>query len=650
MRAAEHGLNRFRVRALLKRERFRHLDQTEGGDMDGKLVGPNGLTREHSTFSRREVVQVFAEAAPPGARVRDLEARADAFLASSSIVEVEPVAGEARFTTRELLAIEQELLEGAERRRNAVVARAGRTAVDDALDARPELSEEQRDLVISLTQTGGGVRVVRAAAGTGKTRALDGAREAWQRSGVPVLGCSLSARAACELRDQAGVDATTIARLTWGFDRRIELSRGSVLVVDEAGMVGTRDLAKLASAAERADGKLVLVGDDRQLPEIQAGGAFRTLAERLGADELREVRRQREPWDREALGALRAGDVERFARDYHDHGRLVAAPTAEQARAALVEDWWSAHEHGEQALMIAHRRSDVADLNRRAREHMRSAGRLGRDEVDAGERSFAVGDRVIVTRNDRRLGVANGQAGTVAKISDGRVAVDLDRGERVDLPETYVRDGHLDHAYATTAHRAQGATVDRAFVLGSDELYREWGYTALSRHREEARFYVAASPTFLNVAPDPLRSDDVSAEAALMLRDSRAEQLATPGARRQQLRPRRDEQLELASTNLGDCDLQLSELEDQRERTRWFERGRRAELDRLIESHRGARDRWQREVHRITAEIIRRPEPRQPELWRARDPLSKLEPPKTPTREIARGHDLSIDRGMDIGP
>ena len=146
-------------------------------------------------------------------------------------------------------------------------------------------------------------------------------------------------------------------------------------------MVGTRDLARLLDAAEQAQAKLVLVGDDRQLPEIQAGGLFSALADRLGALELTEVRRQREAWDRDALAALRDGDIERFARAYFDHGRIVAAPTADAARAALVDGWGAAWERGEQALMIAHRRADVPDLNRRARERMRAAGRLGPDEL-----------------------------------------------------------------------------------------------------------------------------------------------------------------------------------------------------------------------------------------------------------------------------
>jgi ATP-dependent exoDNAse (exonuclease V) alpha subunit len=123
-----------------------------------------------------------------------------------------------------------------------------------------------------------------------------------------VLGCGLSARAACELRDQAGIDATTIARLMRGVASGVELTPGAVLIVDEAGMVGTRDLAALAEAARDSNAKLVLVGDDCQLPEIRAGGAFRALAQRLGPVELHEVRRESDGWDREALASLRSGD------------------------------------------------------------------------------------------------------------------------------------------------------------------------------------------------------------------------------------------------------------------------------------------------------------------------------------------------------
>jgi Ti-type conjugative transfer relaxase TraA len=523
-RAGEHGLDRFAVRRVLRRASARRLHVAARFERLAKrLEGPEGLTRDRSRFTRRDVVQAFAGASSVGARLGELDELTDAFLQRQEIVPVESRAGEREFTTRSLLRAERELLDRAADRRGSGVAV---TAVAVANGPGP-LGSEQRELVVALTESGDGVQIVRSAAGTGKTFALGAAVEAWRASGVEVLGVALSARAACELRDQTGIDATTVARLKTALKRGIGLPRGAVLIIDEAGMVGTRDLAVLAAAAANADAKLVLVGDDRQLPEIQAGGAFSALAERLGAVELRDVRRQRQAWDREALTALRDGEIAEFAHAYVEHGQIVTAPTAHAAREAIVDDWFAAQMTGATVLMIAHRRADVADLNERAREKLRAHGMLGGQQVEIGRRAFADGDRVITTRNHRRLGLINGQTGVIAAIDDRKLHVRLDDGRRVVLPRAYVAAGHLEHGYATTAHRAQGATVDRTLVLGSDELYREWGYTALSRHRQDARFYVTGARRFLNEEPMSLEtSDDVAVRVAQMLTKSRAKSAA----------------------------------------------------------------------------------------------------------------------------
>jgi Ti-type conjugative transfer relaxase TraA len=643
-RAAEHGLDRAALNRVLRPRLQRRLHD---GDVAERLEGPDGLTRDRSTFTRRDVLQAFAEHARDGATVASIESRADAFLARDGIVELEPAAGERRYSTRALLQLEQDAIERAHRPRPAAPAVTD-WVLTTALASRPTIAAEQRELVTRLTQSGRGVEVVRAPAGTGKTFALDAAREAWQASGVPVFGCALSAKAAGELRDQAAIDTTTIARLTYALEKGARLADGSVLVVDEAGMVGTRDLARLLDAAAQAHAKLVLVGDDRQLPEIQAGGLFSALADRLGAIELTQVRRQREGWDRDALASLRDGDLDQFARAYHDHGRIVAALTADAARAALVDDWWAASERGEQALMIAHRRADVADLNRRASERMRAAGRLGIDALVTDARAFAVGDRVVTTRNDHRLGIVNGDAGTLTRIRCGALTVELDRGVRVEIPESYAREGRLDHAYATTAHRAQGATVDCAFVLGSDELYREWGYTALSRHRDAARFYVTARPDFLNAAPEPLLDADLPRRVARMLEASRAEHLALHGVIQDELRPLLLEQIEQAASTVGDIDAAIERLGAESAQTRWYERGRRAELDRTVADHRIARERWQHQHDRLVDELAERPNSHPPELWRARDPLTRLDPAAELGREHARQRSLTRDDDLSM--
>lgn len=496
-RAEEHGFGRDELTGLLDRtERFR-ADRVELARRALEMASPLGLTRQVSSFDRRDVLQAWAAQHTEGARVADVESLTDAWLESSFATPLDGAGSDGvgeRYSTDEMLEVERELLDSSRARLRSGIAVAGREAVEAALARRPELADEQARLVERLVVSGDGVQVVRAAAGTGKTFALDAAREAWESDGFRVIGCALSARAAAELQDQAGIEATTIARLQLDLRHGYGLTERTVLVVDEAGMVGSRAIGELAEHARTSGAKLVLVGDDCQLPEIDAGGAFRGLARRLGALELHEVRRQREAWDRDALRALRKGDVEEWARAYREHGRIVGGRDAEHTRAALVHDWWQSRTEApaSESLIVAHRRSDVDDLNQRARARMRDAGRLGNDELTAAGRAFAAGDCVLTRHNDRALDIANGLRGTVAEIDPEarEVTVRLDDGRIAALPSRYLDDGHLDHAYALTAHKVQGHTADRVFVLGSDTLYREWGYTALSRHRDQARFYI----------------------------------------------------------------------------------------------------------------------------------------------------------------
>src|SRR5690349_5776416 len=226
--------------------------------------------------------------------------------------------------------------------------------VERFLASRPTLSKEQRRVIESLCLDGHGVAVVAGRAGTGKTFAFGAAREAWQAAGHPVLGVAIARRAADELREGAGISSTSIAALLGDLENGDRLPARCVLVVDEAGMVPTRQLAALLDHVQRASGKLVLVGDDRQLPSIEAGGAFRGLIQRGLAVELGENVRQANRWEREALDHLRAGRAEIALGLYGDHGALTVESTADQARERLVRDWLAA---SGDSVMVAQRRA-----------------------------------------------------------------------------------------------------------------------------------------------------------------------------------------------------------------------------------------------------------------------------------------------------
>lgn len=480
------------------------------------LLGPWGLTARASTFTRRDGLRGWCLQLQQGAPVGRIERFADHLLdglggtvrltgpgsregLSATGVRLRDgrliATPEARYSTPELLAIEQRLVQQAVERRGEGAATVDPAVVDRVLERRDWLAEEQVAAVRALAGDGDGVAVVVGRAGSGKTSMLGAACEAWRASGIPVAGVALAARAALELRNGAGIEATTIDRLLLDVQRPGGgLPADGVIVVDEAGMVGTRMLARVMDLAQAAGTKVVLVGDHHQLPEIEAGGTFGGLVNRLRAIELTTNRRQHEPWERAALDDLRDGELDDAVDAYGEHDRLVVAATTEAASEELVGDWWQAiDEHGTDALMIAARRVDIDDLNARARLRMDAAGALGEESVAARGRDYRVGDRIICLRNHRSVGVLNGTRGTVTAVDPQDRTVTFlrdDSGESVVLPPVYLDVGWVDHGYAITAHKAQGLTCEATFVLADDAVYREWGYVALSRGRTSNHLYL----------------------------------------------------------------------------------------------------------------------------------------------------------------
>lgn len=520
-RAEQLGLSHKTIRRLLGRTDYSPVSAARESRIAGSLVEASGLTAQASNFGRREVIQAICAELNAGASVEAIEELSERFLTSDLILALAPRtengAAEGRFTTPEMLAVEDKVIEGALRRRSAGCGVASEEAVGLALLTRLTLFTDQRAMVEHLTTSGHGVEVVVGKAGSGKTFALEAAREAWESCGISVIGCALSARAAEELEQGSGIRSCTITGLLRDLEdaERGGLPRRCVVIVDEAGMVGTRTLDRLLLHAEAADAKVVLVGDDRQLPEIEAGGAFRGIKERLSPIELDEVRRQPFGWERDALDLIREGRSAEAIAAYLANERVVLAETSEETRERLLSDWWESQSSSEPAVMIAARRLDVADLNERARMIMRRAGRLGEGSLDINGVGFSVGDRVMTLMNNRRLGVKNGTQATVLEVDAERrdMLLQRDDGSTVLLPSSYLEAGHLSHAYAITGHKAQGMTTDRAFVLGDETLYREWTYVAMSRGRHDNRLYVVAGADLereelggqVTIGDDPLK-------------------------------------------------------------------------------------------------------------------------------------------------
>ncbi len=351
------------------------------------------------------------------------------------------------------------------------------------------LGGEQRDAVAHITR-GQDLSLVVGYAGTGKSAMLGVAREAWEASGYQVRGAALSGIAAESLEAGSGIEARTIASLEhgWGQGRDLLTAR-DVLVIDEAGMIGSRQMDRVLLAAEQAGAKVVLVGDAEQLQAIEAGAAFRALTERHGAAEITQIRRQREDWQRNATRELATGRTGEALDRYEGAGMVQGHATREAAREAVVAGWDGVRQvHPEASqVMLAHTRADVAELNILARARMRDAGALGDEEVlqtERGPRAFAPGDRVMFLKNERSMGVKNGSLGTVKEISSGGLAVRLDGADQRQVRFDLKDYAEIDHGYASTIHKSQGVTVDHGHVLATDGLDRHGAYVGMSRHRE----------------------------------------------------------------------------------------------------------------------------------------------------------------------
>ena len=496
-RAAEHGFGQAELRALQQREATR-VDGPDSAELAARLSGSKGLTAMHNTFARRHALAQIAGMFSQGATASELEAATSGYLADGSVAPLgvghQP---EARYTTLDLLACERQIVDGAARRGGERVGVVSCGLVDRVLARyQPALNDDQAAALRAIASSGRGVDVVQALAGTGKTTMIGALAACYQQDAWRVVGVAPTGRAARQLRDVAGIGASTIHALLGELDRTGGFAPDTVLVLDEAGMAPTRLTAELCARAERAGVKVIAVGDPGQLGSVDAGGWLAGLSERQPGPELREVIRQRDPQERRALETLHDGQPEAYLA--HKQEAITVHAGESDALAALVDQWDVAQrEHGTRgAVMIARDNQTREHLNHAARERLKRDGTLPPDGTWVVRHEYSPGDRVIARRNNRRLDVDNGTLGTVIEIDTRahRMRLQTDLGELRELDLAYVAR-HVQHAYALTAHSAQGGTVAWAGVIGRpEELTREWAYTALSRAREHTTLHVIAEP------------------------------------------------------------------------------------------------------------------------------------------------------------
>lgn len=449
-----------------------------------------------------------------------LSAAIDSAMASSGMIKLE--GGD--YTTRDYRNAEDTLFNAAkqmsESRFNAVhsAVLATEIATQNAKMQRSfggHLSEEQENALRHICD-GKALACVVGLAGAGKSTMLEVANSAWRKQRIKVHGAALSGKAADGLKESSGIDSRTLASLELSWRNGYEpIGRGDVLVIDEAGMIGTRQLSRIMTKLNRVGAKLVLIGDPDQLQPIEAGQPFRHLIDKVGASRLTEIHRQHAEWQKQASRDLADGHIRNAIKAYDHNGAVHRAGDQKQSIIALVERYMIDAEIdgiAKSRLAFAHRRRDVFALNQAIRSALLQSGTLGDDEAlfetNTGPRLFAAGDRIVFNANDKELGVKNGMLGTVIKVDDAKITVHLDGHAQARVTVNTNAYNSFDHGYAVTIHKSQGATVDQAYVLASRTIDAPLTYVAMTRHRSDLYFYVNEKdrPKWLEPQIKPLHS------------------------------------------------------------------------------------------------------------------------------------------------
>ena len=504
--ATSLGLDETKIRVL--RHDQQRLSSRGPMVLEGIL---EALTYASSTFTRMQLEAILATEAQGKLNADEIVTLVSEFIRErqqdddpQGLVRLRPRTADSRreygveyFTTNEMLTVEQAIVDG-------VIARKSENrhlvSAAPGLINHPQLSAEQILALNHITESEGAVSVIRGLAGTGKSMLLAAAKDSWEANGMTVIGVALAGKAADSLETGSGIKGQTLHSLIAELEGKHRvLTDHHVVVIDEAGMVGSRQLKRVLDQVHMANAKVVLVGDTQQLQSIEAGGMFRHLSDIIGYAELTNICRQEKQADRDMIGHLIAGKSQEVLADLKIRGMLIVERGA-NLHESVVNSWADRFDskNPEKTMMLAGTRSDVFRLNMLAREQLKVVHRLHTVmvvETERGPREFCVGERMLFTRNSKQLRVKNGQTGTLvgwAIGSNGNVEcnITVDDGKHVLVNANQYQ--HLEYGYAVSTHKAQGQTVDNTFVLMSDAMVdREWSYVVASRHRKELRVFVA---------------------------------------------------------------------------------------------------------------------------------------------------------------
>lgn len=456
------------------------------------------LTRTRAIVSEKDV-KLFLEKNLPNEETEHVFERV--MHHSSCVLLYDKDTGEKTpyFTIRAVRAEEEKLMRFADK----IAGRSREALAQGALDQEckeKNLSEEQRQ-AFDLATSGANLSVIQGRAGVGKSYVLSAIRDAHEENGYRVLGLAPTHKVTQDLAKD-GFEAQTCHSFLFALRaNRERINHKTLVVIDEAGMLGSSLTVELLHAVKTRGAKLLLVGDDRQLRSVDRGGAFRVLAERYSSVELNEVRRQTISWQKVVSENLSKGDIKSAVHLLQDNKAIIWSGSKEEALATLLKDWAKSKDLNPTGLhqILAQKNVDVDALNQGARDILKSQGRLGDNEItcmtDRGRATFSEGDRIHFTRTDKEQGINNGTFGTIESLDPKtkKITVLLDNNNKVEFdPHTYTG---LRHGYASTVYKAQGVTLSHVHVLHTPSTNKSTSYVALSRQTKSLSLYVSNHET-----------------------------------------------------------------------------------------------------------------------------------------------------------
>jgi Ti-type conjugative transfer relaxase TraA len=440
----------------------------------------HAMTRQQAVFSASDVKRFCFKHVPESVRNTVLSE----VLNSPLLLHLNADFG--LYTTKEVREQEQKLLRFA----GKLAANSGLNKAE--FELTKSLSSEQQAAFDYATDPGN-LKIIQGRAGVGKSYVLEPICGSLKASGYSVLGLGPTHKVATDLAE-TGVDkASTCHSFLFNIKNdRLQLDRRTALVVDEAAMLSTELLVELFNVAKKHSCKLLLVGDERQLPSIERGGMFAVLAEKFGSRSIETVRRQDIAWQRQASENLSEGNIRAALTSFNQHNKLDWQADKAASMAELIKAWNSDYAKGDRQFILAQTNVDVDALNAGIRDMLKQTGVLQNDayrlSTQRGTQEFCPNDRVQFTVTDRDLGLVNGWFGTIKALDSEHCLVELDSGKQVSFATA--KYAGLRHGYAGTVYKAQGATIDKTYVLHDKITNQNNSYVALTRHSQDVKLFI----------------------------------------------------------------------------------------------------------------------------------------------------------------